>query len=181
MKEHGGWVAPEILAIEQKVKGTKAQPDKVVFVGGSVGPYCQDLYRFRFQYGSRERFAEIAGFRSAGQARDCQKNYAARYKAAPDQWRKLEPLQKQVGKFFVVFADPVGSDEAIKKALLEAVEKAAPKKMSKLPSKAQPAGATVAPGELLREKAPPPLTRKKLGVRKYRPPPTGTAPTKPIQ
>lgn len=182
-KDHGGWVAPEILAAEQGVAGTPGAPGKVVFVAGRVAPYCRSVWRHRFEYGGYERYVEVNGFSSDAEAKDC----AAKFKTAnKPSWERMQANQHLVGKYFVVVSDQLLGERDKWESVRGWLEKNQPKKTSRIPKGVTPAG--LQPGEnFTADKGQPPPKGIKIraGVKKYTPrgadvvTPTGPAPIPP--
>ncbi len=182
-KDHGGWVAPEVLAAEQGVRGTTAEPGKVYFVTGRAAPYCRSVWRHRFEYSGYERYVEINGFTSDAESKDC----ATKYKTAnKPNWDRVSANQHLVGKYFVIVSDPLLAEKEKWEPVRAWLEKNQPKKTSRIPKGVLPAGLVPGQNWQADKGLPPPKGIKiRSGVKKYTPrgadvaPATGPAPIPP--
>ena len=138
------WIAPEIRTLAQALNDAEKPPTAVYYAGGTHAGGCLELYRFRFLYGAKERWADVAGFESLDHAEKCQQIVQRQGAAVPE----------RIGVFLVDFAPELGTEPAVRTQFTDAVGNLSVGTATAIPRHAEPYGAE--PGTVVRRRQPPP-------------------------
>lgn len=143
-EDEATWIAPEIRAVAEALQQSDTPPTALFYVGGTTGPGCLELYTFRFFYGTRDRWADVAGFADEAAARRCEEIARA----------ASLPVPERIGAFFVQFSDAAARDALLQQALRTQVAALAGAGATPIPRDAVPFGAQ--PDTVVRRRHPPP-------------------------
>ncbi|WP_373048037.1 hypothetical protein [Vulgatibacter sp.] len=138
------WVAPEIRTLAEALQQAEVPPSAVYYVGGTNAAGCMELYTFRFYYGERTRYADVAGFERLTDAEECQQLVEQRGGLVPD----------RIGVFLVDFSDEVAGEMEIRRSVVDGVGNLPVGKATPIPKATTPFGAE--PGTVVRKRQPPP-------------------------
>lgn len=138
------WIAPEIRTLTEKLNATDVPPSAVYYAGGTHAGGCLELYTFRFFYGDKTRYADVAGFERLDAAESCQQIVRERG----------EPVPERIGVFLIDFSDAIADDAKIQTTFMDAVGDLPVGTATAIPRDAEPYGAE--PGTVVRRRQPPP-------------------------
>jgi len=138
------WVAPEIRTLAEALGSAALPPTAVYYVGGSHAGGCLELYTFRFYYGAKDRWAEVAGFETLDHAEDCLQIVQAAGRAVPE----------RIGVFLIDFAPALAAEPALRAAFVDAVGNLPVGTATEIPRNVEPYGAE--PGAVVRHRHPRP-------------------------